>query len=74
MFHISVRRRGNHQTNLLGTLRKDVEERDIEMRIALEDVRKDERVEEEMLTFRTVNDLEKIRDIAKDRRLWKKLF
>ena len=68
------RRRGNHQINLLGTLRKDIEERDIKLRIALKEVRGHDRVEEEMLTFTNVVDLGKIRDIAKVRSLWNRLF
>lgn len=65
---------GRHQMNLLRVLRKDIEDRDISLRHALKNVRNEQDIIQEGMTLRDVDDLIKIRDIAKDRTIWTELF
>ena len=60
--------------NLLRVLRNDIEDRDISLRHALKNVRNEQDIIQEGMTLRDVDDLIKIRDIAKDRTIWTELF
>ena len=65
---------GRHQINLLRVIRKDIEDRDISLMHALMKVRNKTEIIQKGMTLRDVDDLIKIRDIAKDRTKWTELF
>ena len=65
---------GRHQMGLLTILREDVERRDVTLRTALMKIRNDAQLGTKKMTLRDVNDLYTLRDIAKDRSVWRTLF
>ena len=65
---------GRHQMGLLTILCEDVERRDVTLRTALMKIRNDAQLGTKKMTLRDVNDLYTLRDIAKDRSVWRTLF
>ena len=59
---------------LLAVLRKDVERRDEALRTELMKLRNDDVIDKKKMMLRDVDDLYRIRDVAKDRVVWRRLF
>ena len=58
--------------NLFDVLRDDVKRRDAVLKVALHDVGNDDVVD--VMTLKSVGDLERLREVAGDRVLWRRCF